>query len=54
MAADSFLKAEAQKFFFEMSFSKWSEMEDERQLSDNERELLFSCFQTIVFSGYLK
>ena len=54
MAADSFLKAAVQKLFFEIPFSKRNEMEDNRQLSDNEREIFFGGFKTFFFSGYLK
>jgi hypothetical protein len=54
MAADSFLKAGTQKLFFEMPFSKWSEMDDDRQLPDNERKILFGGFKTLFFSVYLK
>jgi hypothetical protein len=53
MAADSFLKAKAQKLFFEIPFSKWSEMEDDRQLSFNEREILLGDFQNIVFFQFI-
>lgn len=36
-----------------MPFSKWSEMEDDRQLSFNEREILLGDFQNIVFFQFI-